>query len=162
MRRGFTLLELLIVLSVLSLLLALFLPVIVRSGLNSEETFKTELSSLFSSSFIPGKTLEFCVNFKENEVLLGEEKVKFPYKIKTLVLPGKVVSAELASKYCLDLKGLTYGAIVAQKGDVYPSILFTFPSGEVFFYNLSKAEAETLKDKVGKGRIVEWFDYYSF
>ena len=162
MKRGFTLLELLIVLVVLSLLLTLLFPVIVRSGLNSEESFKTRLSSLFSSSFVPGRPVELCVNFKENAVFVGKEEVRFPYRIETLVLPGRVISSELTNRYCFDLKKLTYGALITENGDTYPSILFTFPSGEVLFYNLSKAEAETLKDKVGKGRIVEWFSYYSF
>jgi len=162
LKRGFTLLELLIVLVVLSILLTLLFPVIVKSDLSSEESFKTEVSTLFSSSFVPGKPVQLCVDFKENRISVGSKSVSVPYKIDTLVLPGKVVSSEIASKFCFDLKNLTYGALIGEKGELYPSILFTFPSGEVLFYNLSKAEAETLKDKVGKGRIVEWFNYYSF
>lgn len=162
MRRGFTLLELLIVLAVLSILLTLLFPVIVKSNFCSEESFKTEVSTLFSSSFVPGESIQFCVDFKENKISVGSKSISVPYKIDTLVLPGKLISSEITSKFCFDLKNLTYGALIGEKGELHPSILFTFPSGEVLFYNLSKAEAETLKDKVGKGRIVEWFSYYSF
>ena len=162
MKRGFTLLELLIVLTILSLLLTLFFPVIVKNGLSSDESFKTKISTLFSSSFVPGKSVQVCVDFKENSLTVGSETVKVPYKLDVLVLPGKVISSELTNKFCFDLKRLTYGALIGEEGELRPSILFTFPSGEVLFYNLSNAEAETLKDKVGKGRIVEWFSYYSF
>ncbi len=162
MRRGFTLLELVIVLTLLSLLLTLLFPFIVKSDLNSNSSLKIKVSSLFSSAFTPGSSEEVCINFKKNSLKVGEERVKFPWKIESLVLPGRVVSSESVTRYCFDLKGLTYGAIISENGGKYPSILFTFPAGETLFYNLSQSEANTLKDKVGKGRIVEWFSYYSY
>ena len=162
MKRGFTLLELTVVLAIISILLTLLFPAIVRSDLRSNSSVRTRISTLFSSAFSPGNPVEFCVDFKSNSLKVGKEVVKLPWKIDTLVLPGKVVSSELASKYCFDLKNLIYGAIVAENKNSFPSILFTFPSGEVRFYNLSQAEAETLKDKVEKGRVVEWFSYYSY
>ena len=162
MRKGFTLLELTIVLVIVSLLLSVSFPAILRSSLSSEESFKTRLTTLFSSAFVPGKAVEFCVDFKKNRLTFGGEELQLPYRVNTLVLPGKTVSSELSTLYCLDLKKLAYGAIIMEKGNGYPSILFTFPAGEVLFYNLSEAEEETLKDKVEKGRIVEWFSYYSY
>ncbi len=162
MRRGFTLLELIIVLVLISILLTLVFPVILKSDLSSSENFKTKLSSLLSSAFSPGETVEFCVDFKSNTLRVGRDTIELPYEVSELVLPGKIVSSELASTYCFDLKELTYGAVVMENGEKYSSFLFTFPVGEVLFYNLSKAETETLKDKVEKGRIVEWFSYYSY
>ncbi len=162
MRRGFTLLELTIVLAIVSVLLTLLFPAILKSDLSSDSSVRTRISSLFSSAFSPGNPVEFCVDFKNNSLKVGKEVVKLPWKVDTLVLPGKVISSELSSSYCFDLKNLTYGAIVGEAKNRFPSILFTFPSGEVRFYNLSQAEAETLKDKVEKGRVVEWFSYYSY
>ena len=162
MKRGFTLLELVIVLVLISILLILVFPVVLKSGLDSSENFKTKLSSLLSSAFSPGESVEFCIDFKGNALKVGENTVELPYRVSELVLPGKIVSSEFASAYCFDLKELTYGAVVMENGERYSSFLFTFPTGEVLFYNLSKAETETLKDKVEKGRIVEWFSYYSY
>ena len=162
MKRGFTLLELVIVLVLISIVLSLAFPVILKSDLNSPESFKIRLSSLLSSAFSPGETLEFCISFKENSLRVGNDTVSFPYEVQRLVLPGKIVSSELVNRYCLDLKSLTCGAVIMKRGDSYPSFLFTFPTGELLFYNLSEAEAETLKDKVEKGRVVEWFSYYSY
>ncbi len=162
MKKGFTLLELVVVLVLISIVLSLAFPVILKSDLSSPESFKVRLLSLLSSAFSPGETVELCINFKENSFKIGNDTVDFPYEVQELVLPGKIVSSELASRYCLDLKKLSYGAVIMKNENSYPSILFTFPTGEVLFYNLSKAEAETLKDKVEKGRIVEWFGYYSY
>jgi len=159
-KRGFTLLELLISLVIVSLVLTVVFPRIVKSDLNSESSIYNRIRTLLSGSFSFSNSPEICVDFKENTLKVGNERIKLPFQLQTLVLPGKIVSSEVASKYCFKTGSLIYGALIGEKEGTYRALLFTLPVGEVKVYALSESEEETLKDKIEKGRITEWFSYY--
>ena len=161
MRRfGFTLLELLIVLVILSVILSVSFPKIVQINLSSEESTINRIKSLFSNGFSLSNPVEVCINFEMDTLNVGGEKVKLPFKAETIVFPGKLISSERVNRFCFQVKNLNYGAIIGEKGGKYSAIFFTLPLGEVKVYRLSSSEEETLKDKIEKGRIVEWFSYY--
>ncbi len=161
MRRfGFTLLELLIVLVILSVVLSVSFPKIVQINLSSEESTINRVKSLFSNCFSLSSPVEVCVNFKKNVLSVGGEEVKLPFTAETVVFPGKLISSEGVSKFCFQVKNLNYGAIIGKKENEYGAIFFTLPLGEIKIYHLSSSEEETLKDKIEKGRIVQWFNYY--
>ena len=162
MKRGFTLFELVIVLSIISLILLLAFPKIVKEGLSSDASVENRLRSLFSTSFSLSEPLELCFNFKSGSVSVGNETVKVPWEMESLVLPGKIVSRQAASKFCFSAKNPVYGALICKKGEEYEALFFTVPFGEVNLYELSEAQKDTLKDKVVKGRVTEWFSSFSY
>jgi len=157
---AFTLLELVIVLAVVSALLVLIFPEIYKTSLKSGELFKNEVSSLTSSSFTFGPPPTFCVNFREGFLEVGSKRVDSPYPIDSLVLPGRVVSSAFVSSYCFTPRVPAVWAVNFKTGDGYLSMVALYPTGEVLFLNLNEAQEETLKDKLSKGRIEEWFSYY--
>jgi prepilin-type N-terminal cleavage/methylation domain-containing protein len=161
-KKGFTLFELVIVLSIISLILLISFPKILKNSLSSETSVKNKLRSLFSNSFSLSRPLEICVDFRLNTVSAGNSTVKLPWKVESLVLPGKIFSSKNRSSFCFSSSKLTYGALVFRKGEVYPTLFFTLPFGETVMYELSEAQKDTLKDKVEKGKITEWFSYYSY
>jgi len=69
--RGFTLLELVMVLSVISLLLSLVFPKIYRSSLNQEESFRNGFASLVSNAFSLSGGAEVCVDFVNRRFSVG-------------------------------------------------------------------------------------------
>ncbi|WP_456435210.1 prepilin-type N-terminal cleavage/methylation domain-containing protein [Thermovibrio ammonificans] len=158
--RGFTLLELLIVLVILSLLLTVSLPALFNLSLSSRESFDNRLSSLSSQVCLLGKCGSVCVDFLNGTLSLGGESLKLPLKPKTFVVPGRLVSGEQFNSFCFTPSGPTDALLVLKEGDSYRAYLFLFPTGEVYTYNLTTGEADTLKDKVEKGRLAEWFRYY--
>jgi prepilin-type N-terminal cleavage/methylation domain-containing protein len=159
--KAFTLLELLIVLLVTSLLLALAFPAFF-SSFKGEEAFENEVSSLLSSSFSFGSSPQFCVDFKRGRLGVGGEWIEAPYPVKSLVLPGKIVDGEGVDLYCFALSTPTVWAVSFKKSDGFWAFLALYPCGEVLFFNLSPAQEETLKDNLSKGRITQWFSYYSY
>ena len=160
--RAFTLLELVVVLAIISVLLALSFPAFYSRSFNSPELFENRVRSLFESAFTFGKAKEVCVDFKREELSVGKEKVELPYPAESLVVPGKVISGELFSRYCFEPSGFTYFTLNLKKEDGYLTLFTLFPSGETQVLNLKESEEETLKDKVEKGRITQWFSYYSY
>jgi len=162
MGRGFTLLELIIVLALLSTLLIVLFPALYRSSLEGEELFKNSFSALLGSSFSFEGPPELCVNFREGFFTLNGRRVELPYRPVSLVAPQKLVSSELRSLYCFEPASPAYYLLNMKKDRSYLSVLFLYPAGEVLFFELDEAEVETLKDKVEKGRIEEWFSYYSY
>jgi len=163
MKRGFSLLELVVVLAVLSLLLTVFFPPLYRRSLNDEELFKNRFTSLLQSSFSFTGSPEFCVNFKERLFTVNSQEIELPYPPESLALPGLLVSSKAHSTYCFQPSPAGYYLLNLKRGEgQYLSVLFLYPTGEALFLNLKESEKETLKDKVEKGRITRWFSYYSF
>lgn len=162
MKRGFTLLELVVVLALISTVLILVFPALYRDSLSGEELFKNRFSSLVQSSFSFEKAPEMCVNFKEGFFSVNGERVELPYLPESFVLPKNLISSEVRSVYCFEPKPSSYYLLNLKKSSGYLSVLFLYPTGEALFLNLDEAEEETLKDKVEKGRIAQWFSYYSF
>ncbi len=162
MRKAFTLLELTIVLAVISLLLTVMLPNMVKSSLSTEESFKNTAAAFFQSLFLPGERIEVCVDFKNNRVGNNDGGFSFPpgYSIESLVFPGRLVSSEVTSRFCFDTDRPVPVLIVSSKRDSYFAVLSYLPVGEPRFYDLTEGEVSTLKDKVLKGRVEEWFSYY--
>ncbi len=160
--RAFTLLELVIVLAVVSLLAALTFPAIYSRSLTSPQLFENRVRSLFRDLFFFGDSKEVCIDFKGGWLKVGGEKLELPYEPESLVLPGKVVSGELLSKYCFKPSGFTYFTLNLKEGDSYLTLFTLFPTGETQFLRLTESEEETLKDKVEKGRVTQWFSYYSY
>ena len=158
--RAFTLLELVVVLAVVYLVLSLVFPQIYNSSLSGEESFKNRFTSLLVNSFSFNGGSELCVDFKREVFSVGGKEVKLPYRPESVVFPGKLVSGELASKYCFVPSGATLFVLNLKKGDGYLSVMVLLPMGESKFYSLKESEEETLKDKVEKGRVGEWFSYY--
>ncbi len=164
MRRGITLLELVIVLTLVSLIAIVALPGMISFSTAGEEGFRNRLMSLFVSSFSPGSFPEVCVDFEKNLVSVDGVEVKFPAgkELVSLVMPGKLVSRELRSRFCFSEKKPTVVGLIAKKAGGYYVVEVLFPVGEVNIINLSESEAETFKDKISKGRLTEWFSYYSY
>ena len=160
--RGFTLLELVMVLSVISLLLSLVFPKIYRSSLNQEESFRNGFASLVSNAFSLSGGAEVCVDFVNRRLSVGGQEIDLPYEPVSVVLPGKLISGELSSKFCFVPSGVTVFLLNLKEDRGYLSILTLFPTGESRFYTLKESQEETLKDKVEKGRVEEWFSYYSY
>jgi len=161
--RGFTLLELVIVLAVISVVLSLTFPAIYRRSLDSPDVFNNRAKSLLESLFSLGRPEEICVDFRKGELSVGKERLELPYPAESLVLPGRLVSGELVNRYCFEPYGFGYFVLNLRKGEgSYLSLFTLLPSGQTLFLSLNQAQEETLKDKVEKGRITEWFSYYSF
>jgi len=160
--RGFTLLELLIVLVIISLSLALAFPAFYKASLKGEAGFENRFSSLVEGSFAFGAPVELCVDFEGGAVEVGRSKVELPYPAESLVLPGRVVSSKRSTRFCFEPRGVTAYAINFKKDGGYLTVLVLYPTGEVLYLELNEAQEETLKDKLLKGRIAEWFSYYSF
>jgi prepilin-type N-terminal cleavage/methylation domain-containing protein len=158
--RAFTLLELVIVLAIVSLLLSLVFPQIYKSSLSGEESFKNRFESLVSDAFSFNGGSELCVDFKKGLFSVVGQEIKLPYRAESIVLPGRLVSGELSSKYCFVPSRATVFVLNLKKEGGYLSIMVLFPMGETKFYSLKESEEETLKDKVEKGRVGEWFSYY--
>ncbi len=160
--RAFSLLELLIVLVILSLTLLLAFPSFYRSSLSSEDAFKNRYRAFVGEFFSFGSSPELCFDFKRNLLSSGGESLSFPYPLDSVVIPGKIVSRELTGKFCFKLKGVSCFVVNLRKGDSYLSLFSLFPAGETSFLTLNQSQEETLKDKVLKGRVEEWFSYYSY
>ncbi|ADY74022.1 hypothetical protein Dester_1391 [Desulfurobacterium thermolithotrophum DSM 11699] len=163
MKKAFTLLELVIVLLIVSLTLTITLPTFFNIEATSMENFENKLKTATNSVFNLSNPIELCADFKENSINVGKEKIPLPRgkKLKYMILPGKIISSESSSKFCISSKGLeTVGFLAKESTNKYLSILVFLPSGETEIRFLSEAEGETFKDKVSKGRIVEWFNYY--
>jgi len=154
--RGFTLLELVLVLALVALVSAVTLPVIYKSSLKGNEEFENRLSYLAAQLWSPSKTYQVCVNFRKNLLPLGKERLEPPFKLETLVLRGRLISGEQFNRYCFT-PSQAGEFLITGKGR---AILIFMPLGEVHYYRLSEGELETLKDKVEKGRVSEWFKYY--
>ena len=163
MKRGFSLIELVVVLFVLSSLLILTLPSITALSAGGEKGFKNRLQSLLASRSLISREAQLCVDFTQNSISIGEDSVSLPEgELESLVIPGRVVSSENHSRFCFSVSSPITAGILAKSKEGYSAILFLFPVGEVNIINLSESEAETLKDKIAKGRITDWFSYYSF
>ncbi|WP_456456948.1 prepilin-type N-terminal cleavage/methylation domain-containing protein [Thermovibrio sp.] len=160
--RAFSLLELLIVLVIMSLILFLAFPSFYRNSLNSAESFENRYRAFTGELFSFGATSELCFDFKDNSLSVGGETLKFPYPLESVVVPGRVVSRELTDKFCFRLEGVSCFVVNLRKGEGYLSLFSLFPSGETSFLSLTESQEETLKDKVLKGRVEEWFSYYSY
>ncbi len=160
--RAFTLLELVIVLAIVSVVLTLVFPVFYSKNLSSPDLFENRVKSLLQSSFSFGKGKEICVDFRKNKVSVDKETLDLPFPPEALVLPGKVVSKELFSRYCFTPSGFTYFVLNLKRKEGYITLFTIFPSGQTQILNLKESEEETLKDKVEKGRVTEWFSYYSY
>ncbi|WP_457677559.1 prepilin-type N-terminal cleavage/methylation domain-containing protein [Thermovibrio sp.] len=159
--KGYSLFELVVVLAVLSLILSLSLPHFYKSSLSSLELFENRFKSSVSSLESFGDSREFCVNFKDNSFSFGKEVLKSPYQVESLVMPFKLVNRELSSSFCFTPKEFSYFIVNVKEGeDSYLTAFVLFPSKEVKFLKLNEAQEETIKDKVLKGRISEWFSYY--
>jgi hypothetical protein len=103
------------------------------------------------------------VDFKRGLFTVNSQAVELPYPPETLVSPGLLISSKVTSTYCFQPSSAGYYLLNLKKGgDGYLSVLFLYPTGEALFLNLKESEEETLKDKVEKGRIAQWFSYYSF
>jgi prepilin-type N-terminal cleavage/methylation domain-containing protein len=163
-RKALTLIELLIVLAVMSLFVGIVVPNFFKgSREESEELFKNRYSSLMEGLPVDGNWGEICIDFNLAELRVGGREIKLPYPPKTLVFPSELVNSELRSRYCFSPSRLGYFVLNMEKGKgEYLSVLTLLPSGESRFYSLTEAEEETLKDKAFKGRITEWFSYYSY
>lgn len=162
MGRGFTLLELVVVLAVISVLLIAVFPALHRREMKEAELFKNTFSSLLESSFSFEKPPELCVNFRENFFSVNGKRVELPYRAVSFVAPKILVNSETSTSYCFQPETPSYYLLNLSKGEDYLSVLFLYPSGEALFLDLKEAEKETLKDKVEKGRIEEWFSSYSY
>jgi len=160
--RAFSLLELLIVLVILSLVLFLAFPAFYRNSLNSAESFENRYRAFMGELFSFEASPELCFDFKGNSLSVGGDTLNFPYPLESVVVPGKVVSKELTNRFCFRLEGVSCFVVNLRKGDGYLSLFNLFPSGETSFLNLTESQEETLKDKVLKGRVEEWFSYYSY
>jgi prepilin-type N-terminal cleavage/methylation domain-containing protein len=154
--RGFTLLELVLVLALVALVSAITLPVIYRSSLNGNEEFENRLAYLAAQLWSPSGTYRVCVDFVGNDLSFGKEKLTPPFRLKSLVLRGRLISGEQFNRYCFTPPQVGEFLITGRER----AILVFMPLGEVHYYRLSEGELETLKDKVEKGRISEWFRYY--
>jgi prepilin-type N-terminal cleavage/methylation domain-containing protein len=163
MKRAFTLLELVIVLMIVSLLSIVTLPALVNQGENSPEGFENRIKSLMGNLFSFSSTPEICVDFRKSSVKVADDEVTFPdgFELTSFVSPGKVVSSHSTSKYCFSGSTPTVFGLVAKGDSVYYTIMVFIPSGETQVMQLDEAEVETFKDKILKGRIAEWFRFYS-
>ena len=165
MKKGFSLLELVIVLLIISLATAVTLPAFVNFGSSSQENFENRLKTAMSSLFSFSEAIELCADFKRNAIQVGEEEIELPAgkELEYMILPGKVVSSEINSRFCISSKKLeAVGFLAKESSERYLSILVFLPSGEVTINSLSQGEGETFKDKISKGRIVEWFSFFSY
>ncbi|TCK02878.1 type II secretion system protein [Phorcysia thermohydrogeniphila] len=163
MKRAFTLLELVIVLVIISLVSIVTLPAFVNRGSNSLEGFENQIKSVMGSLFSFSSTPEVCIDFKNSTVEVSGDKVPFPdgFELTSFVSPGKIVSSHSVSKYCFSGNTPTVFGLIAKGDSVYYTVMVFIPSGETHIMQLNEAEAETFKDKILKGRIAEWFSFYS-
>jgi prepilin-type N-terminal cleavage/methylation domain-containing protein len=165
MKKGFSLLELVIVLMIISLVAVVTFPAFVNFGSSSQENFENRLKTAMSSLFSFSKTIELCADFKKNVIQVREEEIELPAgkELEYMILPNKVVSSEISSKFCISSKSPeVVGFLAKESSERYLSILVLLPSGEVSINSLSQGEGETFKDKILKGRIVEWFSFFSY
>lgn len=165
MRRGFSLLELVIVLLIVSIASMVMLPAFINLGKNSQENFENRLKTATSSLFSFSKAMGICADFKDNAIKVGKQKLTLPSgeELEYMVLPDKVVSSEMNSHFCISSKRPeVVGFLSREPSNQYKSILILLPTGEVSVKPLSEGEAETFKDKISKGRVVEWFNYFSY
>jgi prepilin-type N-terminal cleavage/methylation domain-containing protein len=164
MKKGFSLLELVIVLLIISLAAIVTFPAFVNLGSGSQENFENRLKTAMGSLFSFSKAVELCADFKKNAIQVGEE-IELPAgkELEYMILPGKIISSEISSRFCISSKGLdVVGFLAKESSERYLSILVFLPSGEVTINSLSQGEGETFKDKISKGRIVEWFNFFSY
>jgi len=162
-RRAFSLLELVIVLMVISIASIVTLPAFVSESESSIQGFENRLKGAMEGLFSFSSTPEVCVDFRDNSVEVSGERIAFPkgLELTVLVLPGKVVSAHSVSKYCFSGNTPTVFGLVAKGNSVYYTVMVFTLSGETKIMQLNEAEVETFKDKVFKGRVTEWFSFYS-
>ncbi|MEO2068481.1 MAG: type II secretion system protein [Desulfurobacteriaceae bacterium] len=158
MKRGFSLLEILIVLTIISVGIFVALPTFYSFEKGSWDNFENQLKTAAGNLFSLSKPSEICVNFKDNYLKLGGEKILIPQegKVEYLVFQGSLVSSDLFSKYCTYLqKPEAIGILIKKENNTFLSILILFPAGEVIIKETSLAESESLKDKILKGRVLE-------
>ncbi len=157
--KGFTLLELLIVLVILSVALTLVLPALIKRNLNDMALFENRVRSALDEVSLKK---DICANFKDNYISIGGVNILLPspYRLTTFVKPFTLVSGENRNSYCFTASQPTVAGFVAKSKNNYLLIAVFLPTGEVEFYKTDEAEAETFKDKVSKGRILEWFNSY--
>jgi len=164
MRQAFTLLELVIVLMIVSVISVVALPTILDRSMSSAEGFENRIKGVMETLFSFSSTPEVCADFRNNAIEVSGNRVPFPegFRLTTFVFPGKLVSAQLASRYCFSGSTPGVAGFIAKGDSVYYTILVFVPSGETFIMRLDESEMETFKDKVFKGRITEWFSFYSY
>jgi prepilin-type N-terminal cleavage/methylation domain-containing protein len=163
MRQAFSLLELVIVLMIISLISILTLPAFIDEGKSSLQGFENQLKSAMGSLFSFSSVPEVCIDFKNNTVEVSGDKIPFPdgFELTSFVSPGKIVSSHSVSKYCFSGNTPTVFGLIAKGNSVYYTVMVFTLSGETQIMQLNEAEVETFKDKILKGRIVEWFSFYS-
>ena len=163
MKKGFTLLELLIVLVIISVSLTLLLPVFIKRHLNNLESYENGVKTAMGEVYSLKGSKTVCVNFKDNYLSLGNQKIFLPssYQLVAFVEPMLLVSAENHSKFCFTPSKPTVVGFVAKGEKDYLITQVFFPVGEVEVFKASEADTETYKDKIQKGRVLEWFSYFS-
>lgn len=157
---GFTLLELLIVLVIMSLILTLVMPAFLNRSLNSVEAYENKLKSVMRE--VSPLEKEFCVNFKDNYIKVGKVKIPPPssFTLTSLVKPFTLISSENHNSFCFTINRPTIVGVIAKNQDKYLLTVIFLPVGETKVLKTDQAEVETFKDKISKGRILEWFSYY--
>ena len=163
MKRAFSLLETVLVLTIISLVSILVLPTFVKESKNSLAGFENRLRSAMGGLFSLSSNPEVCIDFKNNTVEVSGNRIPFPAEIELVgfVSPGKVLSFHNTSKYCFSGNTPTVFGLIGKKDSVYYTVIVFTLSGETQILELSEAEVETFKNKVFKGRITEWFSFYS-
>ena len=159
---GFTLLELLIVLVILSLILTLILPAVINKNLSDMASFKNKVKSAMDQVSLHSTEESICADFKNNSISIGKAKIPLPtpFQLTTFVKPYTLISGENHNSFCFTASKPTVAGFIAKSKDHYLIIAMFLPVGEVEFSETDQAEAETFKDKVSKGRILEWFNSY--
>jgi len=155
--RGFTLIELLVVLVVVSLVSFLVVPSFINR-IGSRESFQVKLSNVLKNISSLSENRTVCVDFKEGKVLAGGGEVKSGLPIDCFVSPGRLYSPEDTEEVCLTFNDPNVFSIIFRAGeDRFRAFTTLTSTGEVIIQELDEAEEETLKDKMLKGRILEWF-----
>jgi hypothetical protein len=159
MRNCFSLLELLIVLTIISISMIVIFPIFSTLSEDSWENFENRIKTTTAFS----KPAKVCINSSTNSLIINEEEIPIPKngEIKSIVSFGKLISSETTTQHCIHTsKPETIGIFIKKDDNNFFSILIFLPTGEIMLESTSEAEVETLKDKLLKGRVLEWFSSY--
>ncbi len=156
--KGFTLVEILVTLMIVALTGFIILPSFVERAERGKGFFN-ELNQAVREIAPLSENQTLCVDFSNGTVTISKTLIKSPYRIKYLLSPSMLYSSEFSKRKCISFKGKpTVVSIIFQKNEKdYIGYTVLTSTGEAVKQNLDEAEMETLKDKILKGRVLEWF-----
>ena len=159
--KGFTLIEVLIVLLIVAIAGFLAFPSL-TNRIDREVNFFNELNQTAEQLSLLSGNQTICVNFADNTISISGTLLKSPYKVEYLLSPSILISSKFSEKKCLNFsqQPTVVSIIFSKEKDTFIGYTILTSTGSIIKQELDEAEMETFKDKIYKGRVLEWFKHH--